>query len=650
MTTSRIKETIGVGKAAEILGVSSATIRNWVKAGHLTPLDNQRVLFDEEDVMRVKNDLSTGKLSRLRQRANKTKSKASFIPMEYSDNALLLESIIGIRTAFLDERLNKDAILFFAALKLLESHGQVTVQNDNVFERVKWKRRCVKNEMESWRQELPSALEFRRYYDLVKTVTHIDENDYLGILKQALFFEGEKSKAGAYYTPTQYVDDALAFGKQGRDVASFLDPCCGTGKYLIYAIKQLGLKPEACYGFDVDETAVHISRINMFLSLPKGEFTPQVFCQNVLTEIATGDLFCDTNSFRGHFDFIATNPPWGAEKNSATRTGAYDFKESFSLFLAKSYDLLKHEGRLSFLLPESFLNIKGHSNIRKFILDRFSIESISVLGRGFSGVFTGAIRLDAIKKKTPITHRISIQNNGQSASLPQSLFLGNKDYIIDLSADVKERDIIKKIYSIPYTTLHDHAEWALGVVTGNNEKYLMESHEKGAEPIFRGSDVQKYTLGQARSFIRFDPSSYQQVAPERLYRSKEKIIYKFITKKLAFAYDDRQSLTLNSANLLIPHIDGMSIKVVLAFLNSTVFQYIFEKKYSTHKVLRGDLEQMPLPEISRDTHCRIEELVNLILYSHDEASAKQLDQIVFSCFPSLNKQDVSSIINAVNPQ
>jgi hypothetical protein len=133
-----------------------------------------------------------------------------------------------------------------------------------------------------------------------------------------------------------------------------------------------------------------------------------------------------------------------------------------------------------------------------------------------------------------------------------------------------------------------------------------------------------------------------------LYRSKEKIIYKFITKKLAFAYDDRQSLTLNSANLLIPHIDGMSIKVVLAFLNSTVFQYLFEKKFSTHKVLRSDLEQMPFPEVSRDMHDKIEKLVNLILQSHDETSMRQLDQIIFSCFHSLKKLDIAAIMHTVN--
>lgn len=52
---------------------------------------------------------------------------------------------------------------------------------------------------------------------------------------------------------------------------------------------------------------------------------------------------------------------------------------------------------------------------------------------------------------------------------------------------------------------------------------------------------------------------------------------------------------LNSANILIPELPSYPVTLVLAFLNSTVFQYIFMKKYATHKVLRGDLEELPFP-------------------------------------------------------
>jgi hypothetical protein len=74
----------------------------------------------------------------------------------------------------------------------------------------------------------------------------------------------------------------------------------------------------------------------------------------------------------------------------------------------------------------------------------------------------------------------------------------------------------------------------------------------------------------------------------------------------------------------------MSIKVVLAFLNSSVFQYIFKKKFSTHKVLRGDLEKLPFPIISTDTQQRIEHLVTATI-AHREIT-EELEHIVFRSF------------------
>jgi len=91
------------------------------------------------------------------------------------------------------------------------------------------------------------------------------------------------------------------------------------------------------------------------------------------------------------------------------------------------------------------------------------------------------------------------------------------------------------------------------------------------------------------------PERFQQTAPERKYRAPEKLIYRFISKYLVVAYDDRGSLTLNSANILITRMEGYPAKAVLALFNSTLYQYLFQKKFSSIKVLRGHLEQLPLP-------------------------------------------------------
>ena len=122
----------------------------------------------------------------------------------------------------------------------------------------------------------------------------------------------------------------------------------------------------------------------------------------------------------------------------------------------------------------------------------------------------------------------------------------------------------EKIYKTNHVTLKGKASWALGIVTGNNKKFITFKRSPGFEPIYRGKDVKRFVLSSPSCYIRFRPHYFQQVAPEEKYRAKEKLIYRFISRNLKFAYDNCQSLTLNSANILIPKLPNYPVKVILA--------------------------------------------------------------------------------------
>ena len=101
----------------------------------------------------------------------------------------------------------------------------------------------------------------------------------------------------------------------------------------------------------------------------------------------------------------------------------------------------------------------------------------------------------------------------------------------------------------------------------------------------------------------------QQTSHESLYRAEEKLIYKFISSDLIVSYDNNQSLTLNSANIIIPKIENYSVKLVAAILNSSVSNFVFKKKFNTFKVLKRHLESLPIVKLSLQ---QIIELENII--------------------------------------
>ena len=147
--------------------------------------------------------------------------------------------------------------------------------------------------------------------------------------------------------------------------------------------------------------------------------------------------------------------------------------------------------------------------------------------------------------------------------------------------------------SIPETRDFHHG--LLGIVTGNNKRFVRETMASGYIPVFRGCDISKDSLATPSAFIPDNLSLYQQVAPCNLYTAKDKLIYRFISSNLVFFHDTEQRFILNSANMLLLD-DGFPItsQVLTRFLNTKIINWLFRSIFETHKVLRSDLECLPI--------------------------------------------------------
>jgi len=601
---------------AEELGVSSATVRNWIRQGIIIPSTKSSVSVQEVNLIRAK--IQNGEIKRLRKRANKTRSEISFIPDEYVSDAQFVSEIENTVRFVLDAGLNVSESLLVIALKHLVLLNEVFLENTfdifSLSSYSNWKRPGIKKEIQAWFDSIRPALTTARHRTLFDLVRQKPLEDYLGVFFQSIQREGDKSLSGSYYTPAPLIDDG--FKELGPVQGRFLDPCCGTGRILLRAIHAGVDSPQQIVGIEKDEIPWRIARLNLMLAFPAEDFSPSIYHGDALCEIANGTKFCDTNELLNSFAVIATNPPWGACQNKFNAARLPELfpqiqsGESFSLFASKCLDFANNGGRVMLFLPDSFLNIKFHNDIRKMLLDVTDIISIARLGRCFKGVFTHVIRL-IVEKRAPQKSEIQvIKETGERHLVDRRRFESNPDFAFDICANNQEIELIDFLYQQKHTTLKGHADWALGIVTGNNEKYLLDQPVEGSEPIFRGSDIEPYRIGLPRRFIRFQPGLFQQTAPEIKYRAKEKLIYKFISNRLEFAYDPNGSLTLNSANILIPSLPGISAKALLGVLNSSIILFVYKKRFNTHKVLRGNLEALPIPVFSTESVSRIERLVN----------------------------------------
>ena len=90
------------------------------------------------------------------------------------------------------------------------------------------------------------------------------------------------------------------------------------------------------------------------------------------------------------------------------------------------------------------------------------------------------------------------------------------------------------------------------------------------------------------------------MAPTTLYRTPEKLLYRFVGERPVFAYDDQMRLTLNSCNILIPKIQGMDMRYILMVLNSRMTQFVYRISNHSMKLLRSHIEGFIIPYASKE--------------------------------------------------
>ena len=169
---------------------------------------------------------------------------------------------------------------------------------------------------------------------------------------------------------------------------------------------------------------------------------------------------------------------------------------------------------------------------------------------------------------------------------------------------------------------------------------------KGSEPIYTGKQVNKYTLAEPITHLVFNRANLQQVAPDEIYRSSQKLVYKTINKNLKFAFDGTQSLTTNSANIVIPQIPGYDILSVMAFLNSDLYSFLHLKLFGgVNKIAKENLMALPFPKLDAKSNSQIIKLVRGIL--NGDPDGKLQNYIHFDVF-GLTKEDVAHIRSVIS--
>ncbi len=409
-----------------------------------------------------------------------------------------------------------------------------------------------------------------------------------------------KKGKGIYYTDMELSSKIIEF----LDIPHFayiLDPCCGTGSFII-AAKNLGY--ENVYGADIDSNAISLCK--------KKNDIEKIFVLDTLSN--DGNNVLKKLKLQSPVDYVIGNPPFvPITKEITIDTSDYLFlrnmKDSGSnLFIGaiyRAFELTKTDGIISYIIPKNFLHVSSYSILRKYLLNEKTILSIIDIGSHFKNV-RGEQIIITIKNQHPENNCISIYkyNNNEftkQLEVPQGFY---KNEIL-LFTNELNFGIYKKLIS-SYKRFDD-------ICTG----YVGRGKSKSLSAI-TGKDIQKFSFKNCPI-----PQKGNQVFIQNIYSAESGIIASFAG-------------TLEASETVTIFTDGDEkiCRYILGFLHSRLCNYFLinfcynNSKLTMHTDAKY-LKKLPLI-IPKDTFTQIINVVKLL------ESVKYMTNDWFEAIESLN--------------
>ena len=223
--------------------------------------------------------------------------------------------------------------------------------------------------------------------------------DAKGLAFQKFLSHHEKDGRGQFFTPEPVIDFCVAM-MQPKPNETIIDPACGSGGFLMSALKYLQnnyseldtkkVVSKNLFGLDINRSIARIAKMKLLL---EANGKTNVLCSNSLEDLDSIKL---SLSHSGGFDLILANPPFGAKITNTATLSKYDLGYKWTnhnkeyhktksvypnqnaeiLFIERCLQLLKEGGRMGIVLPNGNFENPSLEYLRYYIKLKAKILAI----------------------------------------------------------------------------------------------------------------------------------------------------------------------------------------------------------------------------------------------------------------------------------
>ncbi|RSN75111.1 MAG: hypothetical protein DSO07_07370 [Thermoproteota archaeon] len=236
--------------------------------------------------------------------------------------------------------------------------------------------------------------------DLNEIVEYLDQIrwsevsvDVIGRIFENLIHEERRHLLGQHYTDTRIVDLILVgVFRKSRKPEKLIDPACGSGTFLVRAINYWRMRySENFYdlieGCDIDKLASMLSKINVYIQALEAVKSGYKY----IPRIQHGDFF--KLELRPDYMYVVANPPYTRQEEMVMAYYDRNYKKTlrsnvsdlegwsekasiYAYFLVRGGKLLREEGKLGFIVENSWLNAEYGGPLKRWLFDNFNVDYI----------------------------------------------------------------------------------------------------------------------------------------------------------------------------------------------------------------------------------------------------------------------------------
>ncbi len=297
-----------------------------------------------------------------------------------------------------------------------------------------------------------------------------------------------EKKYQSYYTNSDSIVTYMMKMLAVRGEMKILEPCAGDG---IFVDALLNEPPTSIDAFELNPQATEILK-QKYAKLNN----VSVICGDTLTN----EKLRFAASFGGVYDRIIANPPYGAWQDYDHRKVLKKIypelyvKETYSLFLYAAIKLLRADGILVFIIPDTWLNLHTHTRLRSYLLQNTKILEIALFPTSFfPNVNFGYANLCIItlQKCLKVDECLNNKFNVFTDFKKPEQLLGNKAYLksfafnqktvlnnVDSALFISSDESMNFLINNAELKVGDIADCVTGFYSGNDKKHLRATSDK----------------------------------------------------------------------------------------------------------------------------------------------------------------------------